>query len=323
MGSGIAGRKLFFLINPKAGQGKEAAWWQAMRGKLDDRGLDYSWAYTLGGKASSDQARRAVIEQKARAVVAVGGDGSLYDVINGLVEKDTLIHPDVVLSACPSGSGCDFAHFLYDGRKKPNLLELLETGIIKPIDIGRCRYVDMNGKPTSSYYINSFDAGAGADTCIAVNAKDGRLKKLLKGKLAFMLSAIRVLMSFSYTSAQIILDDKERISGEYIIMAAGNGRYMGGNMCMFPKAELNDGKLDVFLVCRRNRLAILFLFARVYDGSITKIKDVISRQVHSLQISCAHPIPIELDGEVPGVTDVELSIVPAALPFLFPDSRKA
>ena len=94
-------------------------------------------------------------------------------------------------------------------------------------------------------------------------------------------------------------------------------------MCMFPKAELNDGKLDVFLVCRRNRLAILFLFARVYDGSITKIKDVISRQVHSLQISCAHPIPIELDGEVPGVTDVELSIVPAALPFLFPDSRKA
>ena len=317
MGAGIAGRKLFFLINPKAGLGKERDWWQAIRGQLEERQLDYMWEYTLGGKASSEQARRAVVEQDARAIVAVGGDGSLYDVVNGLLDKDTLLQPDVLLAVYPAGSGCDFARSLY-GKNQPNLINLLETGVIKPIDLGRCQYFNLDGQATQSYYINSFDAGAGANTCIMVNAREGRIKRLLKGKLAFMLSALRVLCSFSYTPARIIIDG-EQFEGEFIIAAVGNGQYIGGKMHLFPDAELDDGKLDVFLARRRSRLAILLLFAKVYNGSIIKVNDIIIRQTHHLRMSCTRPIPIELDGEVPGTTDIEVSVLPAALPLLFPD----
>ncbi len=308
----IHGKKLFFIINPRAGAGRGEKYWQEAEPRLRKEGYDLSWEYTRSGEIRS-QVRRAVLEKGAEVVIALGGDGTLYDVLNGLVEKDSLLRENVVFAAYPVGSACDFGRMIFpDGV--PDLIDFLESAEQRPIDIGRCAFADG----AVHYFINSFDVGAGADTCAAVNAGEGRRKRFWKnGQIAFKLTALKILMSFRYTQTTIRLPG-ERFSGEYIIIGCGSGIYIGGGMALFPRAQLDDGMLDLLLVPRMNRLRILSVFSRVYDGSVIYLPGVIYRQTPEAEISCARPLMAELDGELPGQTPVRLSAMPSFLPFLMP-----
>lgn len=315
MGQGVEGRKVFFLVNPQAGGGQARRWWEQTRGQLEEAGLQYDWAYTDAEAAIDRQARRAVLEQGARAIIAVGGDGTLYEVINGLVEEDRLIAEDILFAAYPAGSACDFVRQAYNGPP-PAIIELLQKGRIVHIDLGRCEYHDGQGQERLSYYLNSFDAGAGADTCVGINAGQGRIKKLLRsGPLAFKLTAFSVLLNFQYTDAEVIADGYS-YQGRYIIIGAGNGGYSGGGMQMCPAARLDDGLLDLFMAEQRSFPAILRAFGRLYDGSAAQVEKSLSLQAREIVITTARPIAIEMDGEVPGFTPARLSVLPGLLPLL-------
>ena len=320
MEDGLLGKRLYFIINPSAGGGNSRVWWEQMIPQLDKTGYNYFWEYTKIGLISQ-QVREAVLHQGAEAVIVVGGDGSLFDVLNGIVENDVLIKPDLIIVASPMGSACDFGKMIYKG-KQDGPWELLTKGEIRRIDIGRCLFRgDGTAAPNTRYFINSFDAGVGADTCVEVNAVEGRMKRFWRnGKIAFMLSSLKVLMTYKYTKARIELPE-ETFEGEYIIIGFGNGIYAGGGMKLFPKAKLDDGLLDLLLVPKKNRLQILQLFKRVYDGSIINIAGVIYRQVPKIAIHTKIPIYVEMDGEVPGKTDVEIDVLPRFLPVLaFPEN---
>ncbi|NLF80783.1 MAG: YegS/Rv2252/BmrU family lipid kinase [Clostridia bacterium] len=317
MAQGVRGRKIFFIINPKAGGGHARDWWQDIRPELDAAAYDYFWQFTENGR-EEQQIREAIISGGAQAIVAVGGDGSLYHAINGMVENDALLREDMLFVVAPIGSSCDFGRFFYDGRqKKADFLRLLAEGEIRRIDLGRCFFPgNAQLPPRVKYFINSFDAGAGADACVEVNAGGGRLKKFWRGgRLAFLLASLKVLMTFTYTEARIELPERI-IKGEYIIIGIGNGKFAGGGMMLFPRAALDDGLLDLLLVPRKGRLEILRVFSRVYRGTILGIQGIVYHQVKEAKISAARPLFVEMDGEVPGQTDVELRVLPAFLPIL-------
>lgn len=318
MGAGIRDRKLFFIINPQAGGGNARSWWEKTRPALDRLGLDYSFSFSEGPGSVSRQVRAAILERGATAVVAVGGDGTLYEAINGMIEQEALLRENLVFVACPAGTACDFGHYAY-GRRGEDLLELLLYGAVMPIDIGACDYVDVSGQRRRSYYINSFDAGAGADTCLQVDQGMKWLKRVFKrGKIPFMLAALKVLMSFKYTET-VVETAGERLSGEYIIIGVGNGAYAGGSMMLFPAARLDDGLLDLLLVEKRSRLNILHAFSKVYNGGVTGVGGVHYRQVAWVNLRTARPIAVEMDGEVPGYTAAEIRVLPGLLPLLKPD----
>lgn len=314
MGADIKNRKLYCIVNPGAGGGNTSIWWNNIMPALDAKGYNYFWEESKPGQAPA-QVKQAIMDKGAEAVVVVGGDGSLYQAVNGMVENDRLIKDDIVLAALPVGSARDFAHFLY-GSTQSEILRLLDDGIVKNIDIGKCTYQGKDSSCISEYFINSFDAGAGADTCTAVNANDGQVKRRFKnGKTAFMLTALKVLMTFNYTETKVEIAD-ESFAGEYIIIGIANGQYVGGGMNLFPKAKLDDGLLDLVLVPRKSRLEILTLFSKVYGGSFLDIEGVVYRQTKQVKISTGRPIDIELDGEVPGTTNATISVVPQVLPIL-------
>jgi diacylglycerol kinase family enzyme len=223
-----------------------------------------------------------------------------------------------VFVACPAGSGCDFGRFVY-GRRGENLLDLLAHGAIMPIDIGRCDFKDENGKKQRKYYINSFDVGAGADTCCTVNSSFSWMKRIFSnGHLPFLVSALKELMTFKYTATKVEADG-ELFEGEYLIIGAGNGAYAGGGMNLFPNARMDDGLLDVILVKRRSKIHIMRDFPRLYDGNLKNVPDLEYRQVKSVTITTQRRIPLELDGEVPGYTDTQICVLPGLLPLLKPD----
>ncbi|MEG1661227.1 MAG: hypothetical protein RR332_01825, partial [Clostridiales bacterium] len=178
-------------------------------------------------------------------------------------------------------------------------------------------YQDLWGNPVVEYFINSFDVGAGADTCAAVNAAGGRIKRRLKnGSAAFKYCALKVLMRYRYCPIEVIVDGECRV-GQYIIIGCGNGRYMGGNMLLFPGAALDSGQLEVLLVQKMSKPLILRLFSRVYDGNLAHLTGVTYLSGKNICIKSQLPLAIELDGEVPGTTPVELSVLPGILPLLY------
>ncbi len=311
----IRDKRIYCIINPDAGGGNSRIWWETTMPELDQRGYRYSWEYMHPGHIK-EQVQTAVIEQGAEVIVVVGGDGSIFEVINAMVEQDKLIKEGLILVVSPTGSACDFARHIYPQQPK-SLPDLLEHGQIHHIDLGCCCFQQQEAAVTK-YYINSFDTGVGADTCFAVNDKAGKIKKILKnGQMAFMLTALKVLMTYKYCHARIELPE-QTIEGEFIITGLGNGSYIGGGMKLFPHAALDDGLLDLLLIPRKSRLNILRLFPKVYSGDVINIAGTVYLQTPTAQISTQQPINIELDGEVPGTTDAEIRVIPKLLPLLLP-----
>ncbi|MBO7667295.1 MAG: diacylglycerol kinase family lipid kinase [Firmicutes bacterium] len=319
MGNSIADKRIFFLINPKAGGGTAGAWWEDQRRLLEQSGIDFFYEFTTDPASAAGQIRRAVLDEGAAALMIVGGDGSLYDAVNGIIENGQLIRPGLIFGVCPVGSGCDFARYIYGGRI-PSLTDLIRRGRVGYIDVGCCEYAGTSGVREQRYFVNSFDMGAGADTCAQVNAGNGRIKRVTRnGKLSFLLTALKVLLSFNYTRT-VIEADGQVYDGEYIIAGAANGRFIGGGMMMFPEALLDDGKLDLLLVERRGKLKILRAFPLIYSGRHLSQPGITYVKASGINIKTDRPIHIELDGEVPGHTDVSLSVIRGVLPLLLPAS---
>lgn len=321
MGGGLQGHKIFFIINPQAGGGKAAAWWRDFLPCLEQQGLNFFWQFSHGGPKTARQVRQAVLAEGATAVVAVGGDGHLHDTLNGLIENDALIMPELVLAAYPAGSACDFARMIYINGGDTNssaLIKQLLHGETRRVDVGRAVFQDTAGVSRSAYFLNGSDVGLGAETCQRANARAGRLKRLLQnGQLAFLLAALQSLFAYRYGHIQVEADG-ESLNGQYLIAAIGNGRFMGGNMCLFPKAQPDDGLLDLLLVNKLPKLRVPPLFAKVYNGSLLQIKEVTYRQVKSVTITPEHPLTLELDGELPGCAPYSVQILPGLLPLLCP-----
>ena len=317
MGMGVADKRIFFLINPQAGGGSAAKWWAGQRPVLDARGIDYFWEFTASADSTVTQIKRAVMEKNAEVIIVAGGDGSLFNTVNAIISEEKLISPDLILGLCPIGSGCDFSRCAYGGRKI-TLIELLEKGSVIHIDLACCDYISSSGEKIRSYYSNSFDMGAGADTCSRVNAEGGRIKRITKsGKLAFLLSALKVLLTFKYSKATVEADGIT-YKGQYLIAGVANGQYIGGGMLMFPDSRLDDGWLDVLLVERRSKLEVFRTFPLIYSGRHIGKSGIVYTKAKRISIHTERALDIELDGEVPGTTDVEISVLPHILPLLIP-----
>jgi YegS/Rv2252/BmrU family lipid kinase len=319
MGQGFKGRKIFFFVNRFSGGGRAQSWWRSALPVLERQGWDFLWQYSEGGAAAAAQVRQAVLQKQATAVLAVGGDGHLHDTLNGLIEDDKLLRQDLALGLYPAGSGCDFARMIYT-KKAANgmegLLELLLNGQLLPIDVGRADFFDAKGEAKRTYFINGSDIGLGAETARRVNARGGALKRLLKnGQLAFLLAALQALLAYDYIPMRVEADGAQ-LEGKYLIAAAGNGRFMGGNMQLFPLASLEDGLLELLLVRQMPKTRVLRLFAKVYDGTVLEVEEVYHSRAHSITLTPDKPLPLELDGELPGFTPLSLRALPGILPLL-------
>ena len=112
----IKDKKLYCIVNPGAGGGTSRLWWEKTMPELDRHGYKYSWEYMHPGHVRQ-QVRTAVLDQRAEIVVVVGGDGSIFEVINAIVENGTLIKEGLIVAVAPSGSACDFARHIHDNKR--------------------------------------------------------------------------------------------------------------------------------------------------------------------------------------------------------------
>lgn len=290
-----------FIVNPVAGKGHTLKIIPEIEALMEKHSLPYQIAITEAPGHATDIAKEYIKKSNNLKIYAVGGDGTLNEVLQGVVGSDTC------LGIIPAGTGNDFIKSFCAIKDPVKLLPFLIHAEAVPVDV--CQ---MNER----YFLNIASAGFDAD----VVASTQRLKRLplMKGKIAYIGGILLALIRKKNIKATFYLDDEKIVMESLLLAAFANGRYYGGGMSPVPDAKPDDGFLDVCLIEGMNRIKILFFFPRLIKGTHTRMRGVTLKRCRSLRMECPQMVHVNADGELSRSTTAEIHLIPRGLKFLKP-----
>ncbi|MBK8009367.1 MAG: diacylglycerol kinase family lipid kinase [Rhizobiales bacterium] len=305
--------KTFVVVNPAAAGGRAGKHWPRISRELKSAIGDFDSALTKRPGEASALVRNA-IANGAKTVIAVGGDGTINEAVNGLSNTDALPPGDVSFGFVMYGTGGDFRRSLDFPKGVSAAIERLKSGRTQVIDLGRLSYTAPNGTKAQRWFNNISSFGFSGEVVRAVNA--ARFSKLLGGKFSFFWNSFIELRKYQGCKVDITIDGKT-ISENVCTAAICNGRFFGGGMMMAPDAVLDDGNFDVVVV-RQDPPLTIFDMRLLYSGAHLKHPNVSvhrGRKVEARPLSNA-PIYLDVEGEAPGSLPATFEVVPRALRVL-------
>jgi diacylglycerol kinase (ATP) len=296
---------LRLIANPAAGRGRDPVL-PRLRAALDERDLEHDVAHTEGPEHASQLARQA-IEDGCRYVVAVGGDGTVLEVVNGLVDaEDGPRADDLVLGVVPAGSGSDFVRTFGLNLAPERMARHLDGEDVMPIDLGRIRLRTREGDERTVLFANIAEAGYGA----VVVDRASRYPRFF-GQVRYLVAAIASVRAFQLTEAEITLDHTT-VEGRISNLVVANGQFFGGAMKVAPRALPDDGRYNV-QIWRGSTKDVFVMTPKVRRGDHTSSAEVAEYQSSRVEIRTERPVLIEADGEVLGTTDAVFDLLPKAI----------
>jgi YegS/Rv2252/BmrU family lipid kinase len=255
-----------------------------------------------------DLAREAVANG-ATLLVAVGGDGTVNEVVNGLAGAD-----GVELAIIPRGTGGDFVRTFGIPSKLEDAVRVALEGRVREIDLGRAVYQAWSGEVGESYFANI--ASAGMSGAVAKRTNESTSAPL-GGKVAYLWSTVVVFLGWTNAEIRVTVDGEVR-SGPMFDVIVANGRYLAGGMKITPDAEPDDGLFDVLLIGDVSKLDLALTMPKIYRGTHLPHPRAELLRGSSVGVESREPLPVELDGEQPGTTPVQFDVVPKALRLRVP-----
>jgi len=302
--------KTFVVVNPAAAGGRAGKQWPKIAKDLGSAiGAFDSALSTRPGEVTS--LVREAVAAGARSVIAVGGDGTVNEAVNGLCDGERGPPEDVTLGFVMYGTGGDFRRSFELPKGVHAAIESLKSGKTQTIDLGRLRYTGTDGTPAMRWFNNISSFGFSGEVVRAVNA--ARFSKLLGGKFSFLWNSIVELRKYQGCKVDIVIDGKT-ISENVCTAAICNGRFFGGGMMMAPDAALDDGHFDIVLVRQEPRIS-MFDMRLLYSGAHLDHPSVSvfrGQRIEARPLSNA-PIYLDVEGEAPGSLPATFEIVPRAL----------
>lgn len=297
---------LTVIVNPHAGKRRVGNEIPELERTLNARGLPYELLRTEG-PGDATRFARAALESGGRFVVAVGGDGTVHEVVNGMMDGGGPVVSDAVLGVVAAGSGCDLVRtFGLPGDVTRSCQHLLGENTY-PLDVGRLTYTDHDGSRVSRYFPNVAEAGLGA----AVAARAERLPRWL-GQAKYFAAFWLTLPRFKLARVTMRADNRA-YEGPALMVIVGNCQYYGGGMKISPRSYPGDGVLDVLLFTGPKSDAFTLL-PKVYRGEHIPHGHIKEFRVRTaLSIDADRPLPLEADGEVLGFTPATFEVVPQAI----------
>lgn len=287
------------ILNPAAGRGSAGA----RRGEIEAalRGADLPFTLqTTHARGGATELAWHGIEQGARTIVAVGGDGTINEVVNGIRGAEEAGRTRATLGIIPLGTGSDFVKALVG--MQPNdivgAVALLASGASLATDLGKVTIPDREKR----YFINAL--GMGLDAQIAAEA----LKiKRLKGFAVYVLAIARGIISYKAHPMTIEYDGK-RVQRRMLFATVANGRCQAGGFYLTPDGIIDDGLLDLCLVDNMRVDEIARHISKVTKGTHGALRQVTLARSRRVRISCAAPIPVQADGEILATDARELHV---------------
>jgi len=304
--------RVAFLVNPASDNGKTGKLWPELAHRAAELGLvGEALLSERAGQLPELTARAS--EDGAEVVIAVGGDGTVNEVVNGLMRLREVGRPVPELAVVPRGTGRDFVRTFRIPRRLDEALALVEGGRSREIDVGRVEFRAWDGSDGVSYFANVASAGMSG----AVAKRANSTSKAAGGKISFLVATLAVFARWKPGRMDVRVDEEQREGLMYDVLVA-NCVYLAGGMMMTPDAIPDDGLFDVLLLGEITRTDLALSLPKVYRGTYLPHPKAEVLRGRSVTVDAPAPLPVELDGEQPGTTPASFELVPGALRLRVP-----
>jgi diacylglycerol kinase (ATP) len=257
---------------------------------------------------SAEEMALAAVSQGCDFLIAVGGDGTIHEVINGVMRAPVAARERVAVGALPFGTGNDFVRSLGVSDSVEQLDGLIRAGQVRCIDLGRLTLASGQGGERVVWFGNI--ASLGISSAIVEQVK--RLPRWLPASVAFYWSIVLTLLRYRPRRMRLQLENGEVISGDFISLCVANGRYFGSGLGIAPMARLDDGLLEVVMIANAGS----WDFVR-FLPTLRKAQPVLDERVRYLSVRSlsidGQACPLEVDGELAGYAPAHIEVVPQAL----------
>jgi diacylglycerol kinase (ATP) len=301
--------KPHLIVNPASAGGRTGRHFDAIARAVHAAVGEFECSFTRGRGDGAVLARDAVLSG-AELVVAVGGDGTASEVIDGLT-GDSARGRRATFGFIPRGTGGDLKRTLGWPDEPERAARLLTRGAERTVDLGRIDFVGHDGRAASRHFANV--AGFGIAGRVVQEVERGG--KVLGGKVAFMLASARALVGWTDQAVRWRIDGGAWREDRITSVSVCNGRYFGGGMMVAPDAEMDDGLFDVTVWKGLGLADFVLKKGMLYDGSHVRLPNTerLRATVVEAEPVDARPVLLDVDGEQPGTLPARFTLLPGAL----------
>ncbi|WP_158839755.1 diacylglycerol/lipid kinase family protein [Polaribacter sp. L3A8] len=293
----------FIIANPTSGNRNFSKQWKEIQQLLNNKNIDYSFAFTQFSKHEIELVQNA-IQKGFRNIISIGGDGTLHNVVNGIMLQRYAKTSDITIAVIPLGTGNDWIKTYNIPNNIEKAVEIIYKKKTILQDIG---VLETENKTT---YFNNV-AGLGYDGYIV-----NKLKSLKKfGSIAYLLAGIYGLLFYKKSIFKIIFDDKV-IKTNCLMTVFGICKFSGGGMQFTKDVNSSDGLLDITVAKNLTFLDLIFNIKKLYNGNIVHHKKVETYKTKKIKVIPQSSKPfIQADGELIGTGTISVGIVKKAVNF--------
>ncbi len=304
--------KTLFIVNPASRGGKNSGLIRDLS-QWVKRNLPGSEIRRTQAPGHAIQLVKDAASEGLEQIFAVGGDGTLHEVVNGLALLPKQRRPAV--GVISSGTGGDFARTLREKYRFPKNLDWLKAPAMVDIDMGRVDLTDAQGLNLEKFFINIAGVGISGEVVKRVNASGKHL-----GSLEYLRATLAAGLQYRPPSVELVGGPWGKGKQLKLLLAVvANGRYFGGGMCIAPEAAPDDQRLELLVVEEMSYLSLLREIPKIYLKKKIRHPQVQYAQSEALSIRVIEGIlPVDLDGEFLYARRVDFEVVPKALSFLVP-----
>lgn len=300
--------KWLVVLNPNAGGKSASEQWPSIKQELNKQGFIFDAVKTKYRTHAIELVKKK-IERGYRKIIAIGGDGTLHEVVNGIMLQKSVLPNDILLGLISVGTGNDWIKTHNISNNYKEAIQQIKAGKIIHQDVGQVTFKDDNNGTQQRYFVNSVGIGFDARVVeyIMPNKSKGKSRKS-----DYVMGLVKSLFSHKNVSSLIQLDDRI-IDTKIYNLTIGVCQFKGGGFKLLPYAVPNDGLLDVTLACKISKRKLIVSLPKIFGGKVETIKYFDFYQVQDMKLDISSPICIEADGEFLGHHPLQVSIMPSHL----------
>jgi YegS/Rv2252/BmrU family lipid kinase len=302
--------KPHLIVNPASANGRTGRHLDAIVRAVREAVGEFDCSFTTRRGHAALLAREAT-GAGANLVVAVGGDGTASEVIDGLTHDGGPLRPEVTFGFIPRGTGGDFRRALALPSDAAQAARVLSGSVERTIDLGRIELTGHDGRSEVRHFANVGGFGVSGRVVQEVE----RTGKALGGKIAFMLATARVLARWRDQRVRWRADGGPWQEDRVTALSVCNGRFFGGGMMVAPAARLDDGLFDVTIWRGFGIGDFILKKGMLYDGTHVRLPNTQTLRVRALEAEPlgGETVLLDVDGEQPGMLPARFTVVPGAL----------
>ncbi|MCX6134221.1 MAG: diacylglycerol kinase family lipid kinase [Ignavibacteriales bacterium] len=302
------------IVNPFSSGGKTARRQPAIIAEIARRLGVSPIVHVTSKPLEATESTREAIRAGADLVIAVGGDGTMHEVVNGFADRGVLLNPRCQLGIIGSGTAQDVIRSFGLPAKMNEQIAVACGDGSRAVDIGKVNVVDSQGAFCEHFFLNECQQGIAA----VVVQRFQSHHKWLGGFLGFGLTAVSTAARHRAQMMSVEIDGKLVSSDLLLGVVVSNGGYAGGGMNFAPGAVVNDGLFDVILIHQQSIPSRLVNFPRIYFGSHINLSWVSHFRGRHVSVTSEEHVPVESDGEFLGYLPCMIDVLPQSLQLKSP-----